>query len=436
MIQNEEDNKNNIKDINLYEYGKIEDLDKFCKTILKDAEMQEKNQFRILKDLEKFNNLFDEEIEKALKYTIFEFKITHIILIDKETNNYIREKNNCPNRETKILFHGTKEQSAIGIISEHFRNGKHNAIGEGIYFTDLLDYAWNYYNHSMGNRLGSIPKVGDHFSFVASEIYYDRNLLELLETIFDFIRRVGPVQKNGVRCCYGNFSGSKIFEGIQEYRGPLGKEYLITEKNQILPLYAVTVKRVEYIVIWRDYNFDLNNPNNYNKEDFELMKEFHRKIKRIISREFDSKIYYIKTTEEALELIERKKYNKIIIITNGGNNSYGFIKRARKIIGSKAIVGVSVFNIPFHIPMIKTMENTLLLNDIDFHYKFIKAIMQNNEDSLNNLKNEIINYYTPQFPDFGLGEFNLDLLKFPNFKREGNYDQLSLNEHGKKCQIF
>ena len=49
------------------------------------------------------------------------------------------------------------------------------------------------------------------------------------------------------------------------------------------------------------------------------MQEFNRKIKRLISRELDSKIYYVKTTEEALTLIERKKYNKIFIINNGNN---------------------------------------------------------------------------------------------------------------------
>ena len=429
IIQNEE---NNINKINLYEIGKIEDLDKFCKTILKDAEMQEKNQFKVLKDFEKFNNLFDEEIERALKYTIFEFKITHIFLTDKETNNYIREKNNCQNRETKILFHGTKEVYAIGILSTQFRDSTTHIIGKGVYFTDLLDYAWNY---AKGYR--NIPRVGESFSFVASEIYYDRTLID---TVYDYQKINEPVPKYGIRCCFGNFKGRKLKQKeLQTYKKPFGKEYLITEKSQILPLYGVTVKRLEYIVIWRDYNFDLNNPNKYINEDFEQMKEFHRKIKRIISREFDSKIYYVKTSEEALELIERKKYNKIIIITNGGNYSYEFISRARTIIGSETIVGVSVYNIPLHIPMIKMMRNTLLLNDIDFHYKFLKAIMQNNEISLYNLKNEIINYYAPKFPEFGLGEFNLDLLRFPKFKREGMYEKLSFNENeneNEKCQIF
>ena len=41
------------------------------------------------------------------------------------------------------------------------------------------------------------------------------------------------------------------------------------------------MKRVEYLVIWRDYNFNKENPNNYGEELFNEIQEFHRKIKNI-----------------------------------------------------------------------------------------------------------------------------------------------------------
>jgi hypothetical protein len=46
-------------------------------------------------------------------------------------------------------------------------------------------------------------------------------------------------------------------------------------------------------------------------------------------RELNSKIYHVNTTEEGLKLIDRKKYNKIVIVTNGGNNGEEFIKESR-----------------------------------------------------------------------------------------------------------
>ena len=424
-------NKKEENDINIYEIGKIEELEIFFTRILQDAEQQEKNQFKIVNDLEEFNNLFDKEIEEALKRTYFEFKIVHIFLIDKEKGFYLSEKNKCENRITKILYHGTKTEAAIGILSTQFNPSKSHAIGLGVYFTDLLDYAWNY---SRNNRF-CIPRVGESFSFVASEVYYDNSKYEF---VFGYNTYNDPVQKNGVRCCYGFFNGIKVLRGqLEKNKKPIGQEYLITENSQILPLYTVTVKRLEYLIIWRDYNFNSENPNKYSKEVFDQMQEFHRKIKRFISRELDSKVYYVKTTEEALALIERKKYNKIFIITNGNNDAKKFIQEARKIIGSKVIAAVSVYNIPLHISWVKTMENTLLLNDQEFHYKYLKAIMKKNERDLYELKNEIINYYIPKFPNFGIGEFNSDILKFPNFKKEGLYHNLTFNKlEEKKCQIF
>jgi len=421
---NEED------DVNVYEIGKIEELEIVFTRILQDADQQDRNQYKLINNLTEFNELFDIKIEEALKKSYFEFKITHIFLVDKETNYYISEKNQCENIVTKILYHGTPINSAISILSSQFRESKVHLIGKGVYFTDLIDYAWLY-----SGRRNVIPKVGESFSFVASEVYYDNSKYEF---VYNTATINDPVQKNGVRCCYGYFNGFKVGLGeLETTKKPVGQEYLITDNNQILPLYTVTVKRLEYIIIWRDYNFNSENPNNYSNEVFQQMQEFHRKIKKLISRELNSKIYYVKTTEEALALIERKKYNKIFIITNANNNAKQFIKAARKIIGAKVIAAVSVYNIPLHINWIKTMQNTLLLNDKEFHYKYLKAIMKNDVRSLYELKNEIVNYYIPKYPNFGIGEFNLDLLRFPNFKNEGTYNDLTFNKSNEKnCQIF
>jgi len=429
IIDNEEN------DINIFEISKninTEKLVNFFKYISYDSNEKESKQLKLIKNLEEFNQAFDVEIEEALKESIFEFKIAHIFIIDREKDDYIMEKNKCPNRETKILFHGTKIDNAIEILSSQFRDANIHAIGIGVYFTDSLDYAWNY---ARKDKNGNIPKVGDYFTFVASEIYYDNTQIE---TVSNFNTYNIPVKKNGIRCCYRyfNFTSSsnkgKLNTNILR---PIGKEYLITEKSQILPLYAVTVKRLEYLVIWRDYNFNSNNPNKYNPKIFQEIQNFHSEIKRIISREFDSKIYYVKTNEEALKLIMRKKYNKIIIITNGNNNAKDFIKIAREIIGADTIVAISTYNIPLHISWIKKMKNTIVLNGIEFHYKFLKAIMKKEIEALNELRNDIIYYYSQIIRDFGLGEFNDDLLNFSKFKKEGTYGDLSFNtiDYDKNC---
>ena len=52
--------------------------------------------------------------------------------------------------------------------------------------------------------------------------------------------------------------------------------------------------------------------------------------------------------------------------------------------------------------------------------------MEKDERNIYELKNEIINI--PKFLDVGIGEFNSDILKFPNFKKEGLYDNLTFNK--------
>ena len=72
---------------------------------------------------------------------------------------------------------------------------------------------------------------------------------------------------------------------------------------------------------------------------------------------------------------------------------------------------------------------------------FFKCIIKNDIKDLYDLKNEIINYYTQIYQGFELGEFNLGILKFPNFKKEGTYENLTFrgvggNDENKKYQIF
>jgi hypothetical protein len=292
----------------------------------------------------------------------------------------------------------------------------------------MIDYSWYYASENRENKrenFNRIPKVGESFSVIASEIYYDINKLQI---VYNVDTRVQEVVKYGIRCAYVNYECRIMSKNeLKGYNRFIGNEFCITYKEQILPLYGITFRRIKYLVIWRDYNFNSENPNQYNNNVFQEMQEFHKKIKKIVSIELDSKIYYIKNTEEALNLIKRKKYNNIILITNGNNDGKDFILRARRIIRSNTIAAVSVYEVRNHISWIKNMPNTLLLNGLDFHKKFFRSIMNNDLKLLNLLKKEIINYYS-EIPDFNLNEFNEEIFYFPNFKEEGEFEDLIFDD--------
>jgi len=429
IIINTENNINNIEEINdneinIYEASKnitMKDLRKFYDDLSKKANEQEKNMRKLIERLDKFNEVFDIYFEKALKDSVFEYKIEYIFLVDKKMDKYLEEKDKCMNRIEQIVFHGTKLNSAILIVSDQFRDSRYHKIGKGVYFTDMLDYAWRYHKGD-GSRETNIPKLGDYFSIVATDIYYDKNKIEV---VYNNSTQSTPVQKFGVRNCYTDYRGTNLGKNVNNSGGLIWKEYLITDKDQILPLYSITLKRVEYLVIWRDFNFNSDNPNKYSEKIFKEIQEFHRKIKRKLVMEFESKIYYVDNTEEALELIKNKIYNKIIIVTNGYNDAEDYINNARRIIGANIIVGVSVYNVKRHIHWIKKMENTLLLNGIDYHEKFFKSIINNNINGLQNLKDEIINKYSMKIENFSLREFNDNILKYPKFKAKGSFGDLT-----------
>ena len=86
----------------------------------------------------------------------------------------------------------------------------------------------------------------------------------------------------------------------------IGKEYVITEKEQFLPLYGITLKRNEYLIICRVSN------NYYNNNCIDYLKEY----KMILYKNGRLNVYIENSIEKALELIKRKRYNKIILISS------------------------------------------------------------------------------------------------------------------------
>ena len=420
-----------FKDLNLIEFAKYiekKDLEQYFHILTGKSIDQERNQLKIMDRLDEFNKIFDIEIEKSLQNSIFEYKIIYIFLSDnKNLKNYEKEKKKCKNTEIKILLHGTSPKSVTSIISDIFNESSYTTFGRGVYFSNFLDYIWYYYDDKdkgIFDKPNIIPNINESFSFVASEVYYDSNKIR---EVYNNLLRNENVEKNGIRIAYADYNTTILSKNdiIENYNKFISKEFLISEKSQILPLYGVVAKRVEYLVIWRDYNLDLNNPNDYLDESFKQIKLFHKNIKKLLSKILNCKIYYVKTTEIALKLIDRKKYNKIIIITNGGNNGKEFIIEARKIIGSNAIAVISAIDIFTHTKNIQDMKNVLVLSGLEFHQKFFEAVLRNDIYLLEELKKEISKYYFDGTNFFK--EFDGEVFYFPNFKNEGKFSDLTFN---------
>ena len=404
---------------NFYELSKsfsVNDLNELFDQLQVEKNTQEHNQ--LLKDYSEYYHIFGEFFDKALALSVFEYQLVKIYVVDRNDYEIFKyNKNNCEKMKEKLLFHGTKTEFIVSILKTFIDIEKNSCskMGKGFYLSDILDVSWIY-----GTRKRTIPEIGDSFSVLVCDTYFSESQVEYCYTHPQKGKEIVPT--NGIRIGKARPKGGFIKEDeLNNYEGFIQNEYLISDKIQMIPIYAINLRRIEYLIIWRDNNFDKSNPNNY--KNYDRMLKFNEEMQRFAYREINSKIYYVKSTEEGLKLIDRKKYNKIILITNGGNNGKEFIIKAREIIGANTIALVSCFMPKKHLKWVSQLPNTLLSHEIDFFKEFLLSCVLERKNKIIELKNKIENKYQIEFNQF----YEDELFKFPNFKTNGKYNELKFN---------
>ena len=369
---------------------------------------------------------FEAEFEKAKKKSIFEYSINSLTIVDRENREQFEKvKGDCQNRQDKILFHGTGIKPCAQILTDMFKRSEESGyqFGKGVYFTDSLDYAWYYGGKDHRTNLNIIPKVNDSFIFVGSFIYYNKNGYK---RVYD--HKYQP-KKNEINYALVNAKTETIFEEQPNKSKFYGTEYVIYEKEQICPFIGCSIKRDEYCVIWRDVNFSKNAI--YHNEFDEIFKKFLKKRIEYIQEQVKFNVYPCETSEEALNLIKIKKYSKIILISNVGNDLSGkqFIIDARKIIGNDVIALFLCYN-EKHLDWIKNFKNSLFSNDANFYEEYLECFVTASELEINKkkdiIKGKIAELIKKMQKQYGVKfQFYNDFLDYPNFKIGGRFSDLT-----------
>ena len=372
----------------------------------------------VLSKYEPFNKLFEVELFKAIERSYFDYSLIGLSIY-QQTNRkqFVETMHQTPNLVVKYLFHGTQIDPISKIMTGGFLYTRKAFYGMGIYFSDMLDYVSFYAGGTnFANRrknFGSILPVNETFSCVSAEVYYSQ---AKKKDVFDFSLWVETldhfptyeelkrdysdkmVEKGGVHFARVEPNQGRIRkkeEIIEDKKSGkfVGTEYVITEMEQILPLYGLTFKRNEYFVIWRDNHF-----NEYAKMN----------------------AYFESSLERALEIIKRKRNNKIILISNIGLDLAGkkFVEVARKILGFNVMVLFFSAN-RNHLKWLKDFPNALYTSHEDFYKKYI---MNYNKQGLLDLKKEVearnkINL-----------KFEGNFLEFPHFVNNEEYNKIRFDE--------
>ena len=373
--------------------------------------------------LSKYNEhivLFDKDFERAKKESIFEFSIISMVIIERQDyEKFEEERKKCPNRVDKILFHGTSVEPISCILKDLFKKSVDRCYqhGKGVYFTDFLDYCW-FYGGNVSNRANEniIPKVDDNFTLIACSTYFDK---KRFRKVNDY--KYTP-KKNEINFAYAGPRFETVFN--PDFTKFVGTEYVIWDLDQICPFISAKLKRNEYCVIWRDNNFSSKPV--YNNRFDAIFKKFLEERKKYINQEGRFNIYTCETSEEALKLVERKKYNKIILISNIGTDLGGkkFITEARKILGNDVIALFLAYNIK-HLEWVKDFNNSLFSNEPKFYEKYLNCfcdtVSVSIDDNIKLLINEMEIFYKIKF------KFDNNYLNFPLFKESGEYSDLTFN---------
>jgi hypothetical protein len=433
----EQNDGNNILAYSKYACSVIND--NIINDLLKLVSSNKKNDilkyWRVLSKYEPFNKLFEVELFKAIERSYFDYSLIGLSIY-QQTNRkqFVETMHQTPNLVVKYLFHGTQIDPISKIITGGFLYTRKAFYGMGIYFSDMLDYVSFYAGgknfDDRRKNFGSILPVNETFSCVSAEVYYSQ---AKKKDVFDFslwvktldhfptyeeLKRDYPdkmVEKGGVHFARVEPNQGRIRkkeEIIEDKKSGkfVGTEYVITEMEQILPLYGLTFKRNEYFVIWRDNHFKGDN------EYSEFLK-----VRKLFIYEFAKmNAYFESSLERALEIIKRKRNNKIILISNIGLDLAGkkFVEVARKILGFNVMVLFFSAN-RNHLKWLKDFPNALYTSHEDFYKKYI---MNYNKQGLLDLKKEVearnkINL-----------KFEGNFLEFPHFVNNEEYNNIRFDE--------
>ena len=333
----------------------------------------------------------------------------------EDFQSFKRERKKCPNRVDKILYHGTSIEPISCILTGYFKKSTERCYqhGKGVYFTDSLDYFW-FYGGEKNNRANKnrIPKIGETFTLIACSIYYDQNGFRKVK---DY--KYTP-KKNEINFAYAGCE-LETLENKEDSKF-VGTEYVIWDLDQICPFLDAKLKRNEFCVIWRDNNF--SNKPIFNNEFDEKFKNFLKERMKYIQQMANYNIYTFDNSEEALNLIKRKKYNKIILISNVGKDYGGrtFVTNARKIIGNNVITLFLAYK-ESHLEWITKYKNALFSNSSKFYEEYLECFKYSYgiKHNIIELKEELEKFYKVKF------SFDDKFLDYPLYKKEGKYSDFT-----------
>jgi len=400
LIKNNQDFKEDINSknkINILSYLKYLDDNNLDKNFLLENLFTEKKKlkdnildyWKFLSTYEEYNSGFEHQFFEDLKKCNLEYSLVNMIILERDNpEEYEQKKNECKNMKKMKVYLLSEIYCDSNNLNIQLEYSNKSTFGRGFYFSDSIEYVLRYHNDD-------VPKIGEYFSLMICEIFYDEEKLKEFDkntsqnSSSEDKEKVEPNGLKKIEIFHLNNNNNKII---------ISNEYVLSEKFQIFPLYIFTLRRNEYYVLNRNPDF--------------VGKDFYSKKIKLRSLKYsnDKNFYFESSTEEALQLVLKKKNVKVILITNYGDDESGmrFAKIAKKILQKKEEIVLFLEKNIKYLESIANTYNCLYTQNLDFYEEYISNY---NKDGLNNLKEKLVKTYPIQLKKF-----------FLNFVNYSNYD--------------
>ena len=253
-------NENNI--ISYLKYLNNKDLDKNSLLEKLFAEKKEvKNDifdyWKYLSIYEEHNNNFEHKFFEDIKNSYLDYSLINMNILERDNpEEYEYKKKECKNMKTMILYFLSEINNDSNQFNLKLEYSNKSTYGRGFYFSDSIDDIVRCQNNEI------IPKIGECFSLIICEIFYDEEKLKEVDKNLSLsadlnqiisLKDKEKVEPNGLKKI-GIFplNDSNNSNNSNNGKRKICTEYVLSEKYQILPLYTFTLRRNEYFVIFRD----------------------------------------------------------------------------------------------------------------------------------------------------------------------------------------
>ena len=373
------------------------------------------NYWKYLSRYEKCNNNFEDIFLRDLRNCAFDYSIISMNLLERDNpEEYEQKKRECKKMKKMILYHFSKINPDSKDLRMELKYSDKSIYGKGIYFSDSIDYIGSIYPYVNNSRIGKMPHVGETFSLMACEIFYDEDKFKEINLSFTESNKISNSQNkekpepSGIIKIDMSYMSSNISNNSKKV---FKNEYILSEKYQIFPLYTFTLKRNKNFVLFRDPNFT---------EERYYSKFLEISLNILGS---DKNFYFESSTEKALKLLLNKKNEKVILITSISKDLSGkrFVEIARKIYGFDIIV-LFYSNNPKNLKWITKFPNCLYANQSNITNIYKEYIYNYNDEGLKRLKAKIEKEF-----HISLQNFYFDYISYPNHKNDVSFSTLKYN---------